>query len=66
MARQECSPRFLMLQLHWETWLRFAIWLLVDLAIYFTYGRKHSLMNPDSPPAQRARGAAARGNVGVN
>ncbi len=40
---------FLMLELHWETWLRFVIWLLVDLAIYFICGRKHSLMNPDSP-----------------
>ena len=38
-----------MLELHWETWLRFAIWLVVGLAIYFTYGREHSLMNPDSP-----------------
>ncbi len=40
---------FLMLQLHWETWLRFGVWLLIGLAIYFFYGRKHSLMNPDSP-----------------
>jgi APA family basic amino acid/polyamine antiporter len=40
---------FLMLQLHWETWLRFGVWLLIGLAVYFLYGRKHSLMNPDSP-----------------
>jgi APA family basic amino acid/polyamine antiporter len=40
---------FLMLQLHWETWLRFGVWLLIGLALYFFYGRKHSLMNPDSP-----------------
>jgi APA family basic amino acid/polyamine antiporter len=40
---------FLMTQLHWETWLRFVIWLLIGLSIYFLYGRKHSLMNPDSP-----------------
>ncbi|WP_104181422.1 amino acid permease [Arthrobacter sp. B0490] len=40
---------FLMLQLHWETWVRFGIWLLIGLAVYFFYGRKHSLMNPDSP-----------------
>jgi APA family basic amino acid/polyamine antiporter len=40
---------FLMLQLHWETWLRFGVWLVVGLIIYFTYGRKNSLMNPDSP-----------------
>jgi APA family basic amino acid/polyamine antiporter len=40
---------FLMLQLHWETWLRFGIWLIIGLVIYMFYSRKHSLMNPDSP-----------------
>lgn len=40
---------FLISQLSWETWVRFAIWLLIGLVIYFAYGRKHSLMNPDSP-----------------
>ncbi|AWB88064.1 amino acid permease [Mycetocola zhujimingii] len=40
---------FLMLQLDWETWVRFGIWLVIGLAIYFFYGRRHSLMNPDSP-----------------
>ena len=40
---------FLITQLGPETWLRFAIWLLIGLAIYFLYGRKHSLMNPESP-----------------
>ncbi len=40
---------FLMLQLHWETWLRFGGWLVIGLIIYFTYGRRHSLMHPDSP-----------------
>jgi APA family basic amino acid/polyamine antiporter len=47
------SSLFLMLQLHWETWLRFGIWLLIGLVIYFAYGRKHSLLNPDSPLHQR-------------
>lgn len=40
---------FLILQLHWQTWLRFVIWLVIGLVIYFTYGRRHSLLNPDSP-----------------
>lgn len=40
---------FLILQLHSETWLRFGVWLLIGLAVYWFYGRKHALMNPDSP-----------------
>ncbi|KJQ52639.1 amino acid permease [Microbacterium sp. SA39] len=40
---------FLMLQLHWETWVRFGCWLIIGLIIYFAYGRRHSLMNPNSP-----------------
>ena len=47
------SSLFLILQLHWETWLRFGIWLLIGLVIYFAYGRKHSLLNPASPLHRR-------------
>ncbi len=43
------SSLFLILQLPWETWARFGVWLLIGLAIYFGYGRRHSLLNPDSP-----------------
>jgi APA family basic amino acid/polyamine antiporter len=43
------ASAFLMAQLHWETWARFGVWLVVGLAIYFGYGRRHSLMNPASP-----------------
>ena len=32
-----------------DTWLRLGIWLIIGLVIYFTYGHKHSLLNPDSP-----------------
>lgn len=46
---------FLMLQLDWETWVRFGVWLIIGLAVYFFYGRNHSLLNPDSPrPPPRA------------
>ncbi len=43
------ASAFLITQLHWETWLRFVIWLIIGLFIYFFYGRRHSVMNPDSP-----------------
>ncbi|MDJ0355208.1 MAG: amino acid permease [Actinomycetota bacterium] len=56
------ASAFLITQLHWETWLRFVIWLLIGLVIYFLYGRKHSLMNPDSP--RHATEAATRTPAG--
>ncbi len=34
----------LMLALPLETWLRFLVWLLVGLAIYFPFSRRHSLL----------------------
>jgi basic amino acid/polyamine antiporter, APA family len=40
---------FLILQLHWETWVRFGVWLVIGLVIYFAYGRRHSVLNSDSP-----------------
>ncbi|MDQ0674662.1 APA family basic amino acid/polyamine antiporter [Pseudarthrobacter siccitolerans] len=46
------SSGFLMTQLPWETWVRFLVWLIIGLAIYFFYGRRHSLMNPNSPRHQ--------------
>jgi len=33
---------WLMAGLPWITWVRFGIWLLIGVAIYFLYGRKHS------------------------
>jgi APA family basic amino acid/polyamine antiporter len=48
---------FLILQLHWQTWVRFGAWLVLGLIIYFAYGRRHSLLNPDNP---RHRGEAGQ------
>lgn len=40
-----------MANLAMETWLRFVIWLVIGLAIYFFYGRKHSRL---AVPVRRA------------
>lgn len=39
------SCLYLMIHLPLVTWLRFFIWLVIGLVIYFTYSRKHSLLN---------------------
>ncbi|KZL42594.1 amino acid permease [Secundilactobacillus collinoides] len=31
--------------LNWVTWIRFVIWLIIGLCIYFGYGRKHATIN---------------------
>jgi len=32
----------MMASLATETWVRFVVWLLIGLAIYFGYGKRHS------------------------
>jgi APA family basic amino acid/polyamine antiporter len=34
----------MMLTLEWQNWARLVIWLVIGLVIYFSYGRKHSVM----------------------
>ena len=40
---------FLMKYLDGTTWIRFGIWLLIGLVIYFTYGRRHSVLKNQEP-----------------
>ncbi|MFI5686533.1 amino acid permease [Streptomyces sp. NPDC051636] len=37
-----CASLWLMLNLPAETWLRFAIWMVIGFFVYFLYGRSHS------------------------
>ena len=43
---------FLMFGLGLENWLRLFVWLAIGLVIYFTYSRKHSLLNRPTPPVR--------------
>ena len=42
------SCGYLMTELGWTNWLRFGIWLLVGLSIYFLYSQKNSKLNQTS------------------
>ena len=38
------SCTMLMFSLPWDNWIRLFAWMAIGLVIYFTYGRKHSVM----------------------
>jgi basic amino acid/polyamine antiporter, APA family len=39
---------YLMLDLPVDTWIRFVVWLVLGIVIYFTYGYKHSRVRQDA------------------
>ena len=45
----------LMFSLPAENWLRLAIWLLIGFVIYFSYGRRHSVLSRLRREAEAAR-----------
>jgi APA family basic amino acid/polyamine antiporter len=49
-----------MLDLPADTWLRFAIWMLIGVAIYHAYGRRHSRLAGAEGEAAVRRLAADR------
>jgi basic amino acid/polyamine antiporter, APA family len=42
---------FLMTALPGITWIRFVVWLIIGLVVYFTYSFRHSLLHPKSRSA---------------
>ncbi|MBL8185678.1 MAG: amino acid permease [Blastocatellia bacterium] len=46
------SCLYLMTELGVTNWMRFGLWLLAGLVIYFIYGRKHSKLNASPDPAE--------------
>ena len=51
---------FLMLNLTGETWLRFLIWMLAGLVVYFVYGARHSRLAAGGDRAPTAESAPPR------
>src|SRR6185312_8879835 len=50
---------YLMLNLPAATWIRFVVWMIIGIAIYFLYGARHSRLTTD-PNYSREADAAAR------
>ncbi|MGW2930538.1 amino acid permease [Streptomyces sp. NPDC001156] len=50
-----CASLWLMLNLPTETWLRFAVWLVVGFFVYFLYGRAHSRVGREEEPRPTGR-----------
>ncbi|MGV9246468.1 amino acid permease [Streptomyces sp. NPDC003710] len=51
-----CASLWLMLNLPTETWLRFAVWLIIGFVVYFLYGRSHSRIGQEQRAAVRSAG----------
>jgi APA family basic amino acid/polyamine antiporter len=58
---------YLMLNLPAATWIRFVVWMVIGLAIYFLYGARHSRLTTDPNYSREADDVArdAREVVGV-
>ena len=70
---------YLMTNLAMETWIFFAVWLVIGVVIYFSYGQRHSRLNEkfaeakasvngpaDNSPAERRRRRGRQGHSRAN
>jgi basic amino acid/polyamine antiporter, APA family len=46
---------YILISLHWYTWLAFSGWLSLALTYYLAYGRRHSALNADSDSVPLSR-----------
>jgi APA family basic amino acid/polyamine antiporter len=51
---------YLMLNLPGETWLRFVVWMVLGVLLYFFYGRRRSRFNIPGDREDAAAANAAR------
>ena len=54
---------YLMTNLAVETWIFFAIWLVIGVAIYFSYGQRHSRLNEKFAEAKAAVNGCPAGSA---
>jgi basic amino acid/polyamine antiporter, APA family len=52
---------YLMLNLPAETWLRFAVWMVIGLVVYWSYSRRHSRLAPGYRRPEEAAAEAGGG-----
>jgi APA family basic amino acid/polyamine antiporter len=52
---------YLMLNLPGETWLRFGIWMVLGIVVYFVYGRRNSRFSVKGAAERREAGQQAGG-----
>jgi APA family basic amino acid/polyamine antiporter len=45
---------WLMFNLQTTTWIRFGVWMVIGLVVYFTYSVRHSRLAAGAPPAREA------------
>ena len=61
---------YLMLNLVGETWLRFGVWMLIGIVVYFAYGRSHSRLGrgelAGTAPAAPHRAPEAGRGTGID